>query len=166
MWSDEHVSERASEPSAQSGSPGRTGAVETADGDPTDRDDPRELLRVAERVAVDAAAHLRDLPRPWEGGNGADRIGVTTKSTPTDVVTASDHAVETLVRDRLAVLRPGDTVLGEEHGGSAACLHLVSRTRWASCARSFAASSLDSAPSMPRRCSGMCAPGSAVPLNT
>ena len=44
---------------------------------------------------------------------------MTTKSTPTDVVTASDHAVETLVRDRLAALRPGDTVLGEEHGGSA-----------------------------------------------
>lgn len=82
-------------------------------------DDPRELRRIAERVAIEAAAHLRGLPRPWDSGNGADRVGVTTKSTPTDVVTASDHAVETLVRERLAASRPGDTVLGEEHGGSA-----------------------------------------------
>jgi myo-inositol-1(or 4)-monophosphatase len=87
--------------------------------DITDADDPRELRRIAEHVAIDAADHLRDLPRPWDGGNGSDRVGVTTKSTPTDVVTASDHAVETLVRQRLAALRPGDTVLGEEHGGSA-----------------------------------------------
>jgi myo-inositol-1(or 4)-monophosphatase len=87
--------------------------------DITDPDDPRELRRIAERVAIDAADHLRDLPRPWDGGNGSDRVGVTTKSTPTDVVTASDHAVETLVRERLAALRPGDTVLGEEYGGTA-----------------------------------------------
>jgi myo-inositol-1(or 4)-monophosphatase len=106
MWSDGVVSELS----------GQSGAVEDPLGGSVDPDDPRELRRVAERVAVDAAAHLRDLPRPWENGHGA---GVTTKSTPTDVVTASDHAVETLVRDRLATLRPGDTVLGEEHGGSA-----------------------------------------------
>ncbi len=96
-----------------SGHPGAVGNPHVGSADP---DDPRELRRIAEDVAVDAAAHLRSLPRPWENGNGA---GVTTKSTPTDVVTASDHAVETLVRDRLAALRPGDTVLGEEYGGSA-----------------------------------------------
>ncbi len=45
--------------------------------------------------------------------------GVTTKSTPTDVVTASDHALETLIRVRLAELRPGDPVVGEEQGGRA-----------------------------------------------
>jgi myo-inositol-1(or 4)-monophosphatase len=95
---------------------GHPGAVENPQRGPVDPDDPRELRRVAEQVAVAAAAHLRELPRPWEGGNGA---GVTTKSTPTDVVTASDHAVETLVREQLAEWRPGDTVLGEEHGGSA-----------------------------------------------
>ena len=95
---------------------GHPGAVGNPHVGPADPDDPRELRRIAEDVAVDAAAHLRSLPRPWESGNGD---GVTTKSTPTDVVTASDHAVETLVRDRLAALRPGDTVLGEEHGGSA-----------------------------------------------
>lgn len=95
---------------------GRPGALDDPRGGSADPDSPRELRRVAERVATDAAAHLRSLPRPWESGNGA---GVTTKSTPTDVVTASDHAIETLVRERLAALRPGDTVLGEEYGGSA-----------------------------------------------
>ncbi|MCY7343352.1 MAG: inositol monophosphatase [Pseudonocardia sp.] len=82
--------------------------------------DPPELRRIAERVVTDAAAHLRRLPRPWDGdGAGGGMTGVTTKSTPTDVVTASDHAVETLVRERLAQLRPGDAVIGEEHGGAA-----------------------------------------------
>ncbi|MDT7616871.1 MAG: monophosphatase [Pseudonocardiales bacterium] len=81
-----------------------------------DADDPRELRRIAEQVAGEAAEYLRGLPRPWEGEPGD---GVSTKSTPTDVVTASDTAVETLVRERLAQLRPGDTVMGEEHGGSA-----------------------------------------------
>jgi myo-inositol-1(or 4)-monophosphatase len=78
--------------------------------------EPSELRRVAEQVAAEAAAHLRSLPRPWEADAGA---GVSTKSTPTDVVTASDHAVETLVRTRLATLRPGEAVVGEEHGGEA-----------------------------------------------
>ena len=45
--------------------------------------------------------------------------GVSTKSTPTDVVTASDTALEALVRERLAQLRPGDPVVGEEGGGTA-----------------------------------------------
>ncbi len=83
---------------------------------PSGADDPRELRRIAEQVAREAAEYLRGLPRPWDGEPGD---GVSTKSTPTDVVTASDHAVETLVRERLARLRPGDTVMGEEHGGSA-----------------------------------------------
>lgn len=95
---------------------GQTGAVENPHPGSADPDDPRELRRIAEQVAVAAAVHLRGLPRPWESGNGA---GVTTKSTPTDVVTASDHAIETLVREQLAGLRPDDTVLGEEYGGSA-----------------------------------------------
>ncbi|OJY50300.1 MAG: inositol monophosphatase [Pseudonocardia sp. 73-21] len=75
------------------------------------------MRRTAELVAGDAAAFLRGLPRPWDGEPGH---GVSTKSTPTDVVTASDTAVETLVRDRIAHLRPGDAVVGEEHGGEVA----------------------------------------------
>ena len=41
------------------------------------------------------------------------------KSTPTDPVTIVDTETERLLRDRLAELRPGEHVLGEEGGGSA-----------------------------------------------
>jgi myo-inositol-1(or 4)-monophosphatase len=89
------------------------------------------LRSVAQRVVLEAVAHLRTLPRPWErpweqrdgrgdagGGRGAPP-GVSTKSTPTDVVTAADTALEALVRERLAQLRPGEPVVGEEGGGAA-----------------------------------------------
>src|SRR5262249_26081373 len=42
---------------------------------------------------------------------------VDTKSTPTDVVTAADRAAERHVRARLAQLRPGEPMIGEEEGG-------------------------------------------------
>jgi myo-inositol-1(or 4)-monophosphatase len=45
---------------------------------------------------------------------------VTTKSSETDVVTAADRASERLIRERLAKLRPGEPVLGEEEGGGGA----------------------------------------------
>ena len=100
---------------------------------PTDPDtvpdeDVEGLRRIAERVAAEAAEHLRGLPRPWDGAVGEDRStrSVATKSTPTDVVTASDHALETLIRGRLAELRPGDAVVGEEHGATAG----GTRTLW------------------------------------
>ena len=44
---------------------------------------------------------------------------MSTKSTPTDVVTAADTALEALVRERLAQLRPGEPVVGEEAGAAA-----------------------------------------------
>jgi myo-inositol-1(or 4)-monophosphatase len=91
---------------------GRTGTP-TPTGTPAD--EPGGLRRLAERVVTEAAAHLHTLPRPWEHRAEA---GVSTKSTPTDVVTASDTALEVLVRDRLAQLRPGDPVVGEEGGGA------------------------------------------------
>ncbi|WP_345423249.1 inositol monophosphatase family protein [Pseudonocardia xishanensis] len=78
-----------------------------------------ELRRVAERVANEAAAHLRTLPAPRESG------AVTTKSTPTDVVTASDREIEDLLRTRLAELRPGEPVFGEEAAGDAAAARWV-----------------------------------------
>jgi myo-inositol-1(or 4)-monophosphatase len=82
-----------------------------------------ELRGIAERVAVEAAEHLRGLPRPWESAGDPGAVdaaaGVTTKSSPTDVVTAADTALETLIRTRLRELRPGDAVLGEEQGGAA-----------------------------------------------
>lgn len=69
-----------------------------------------DLRGIAERVATEAAEHLRGLPRP-------DLAAVSTKSSPTDVVTAADTAVEALLRRRLAELRPDDAVVGEERGG-------------------------------------------------
>lgn len=72
-------------------------------------DAPGALRRVAERVAAEAIDHLRGLPRPQ-----TDRSDVRTKSSPTDVVTAADTAVEAFLRRRLGRLRPGETVVGEE----------------------------------------------------
>jgi myo-inositol-1(or 4)-monophosphatase len=106
VWSDGAVNQRNEQPAP--GSP----------------DEPVVLRAVAERVIVEAVAHLRTLPRPWEqrgdGTGGAARPGVSTKSTPTDVVTSADTALEALVRERLAQLRPGEPVVGEERGGDAA----------------------------------------------
>ena len=100
----------------------------TSTPEPAVVDAPQVLRRIAETVVAEAAEHLRGLPRPSVAGHG-----VATKSTPTDVVTASDHAVETLVRDRLAELRPRDAVAGEEQGG---------RDRAAEVARAGAASTI------------------------
>lgn len=41
------------------------------------------------------------------------------KSSPTDPVTVVDTETERLLRERLAELRPGDVVVGEEEGGAA-----------------------------------------------
>ena len=75
--------------------------------------DPAQLLAIAVTVAREAADTARSMRA--EGVSG-----VTTKSTATDVVTAADRAVERQVVAALAALRPGDTVLGEEYGGSGA----------------------------------------------
>ena len=101
--------------------------------EPVSGDDPAALRRIAEAIVVEAAEHLRGLPRPWDGRTGGagvrgGRHGVTTKSTPTDVVTASDHALETLIRGRLAELRPGEAVVGEEQGGRARAAGVGRRT--------------------------------------
>ncbi|WP_330876955.1 inositol monophosphatase family protein [Umezawaea sp.] len=76
--------------------------------------DPRPLVDVAVTVAREAA----DLVQRTR--QAAVTAQVDTKSTATDVVTEADRASEQLVRDRLAVLRPGEPVIGEEEGGSAA----------------------------------------------
>jgi myo-inositol-1(or 4)-monophosphatase len=49
-----------------------------------------------------------------------------TKSSPTDVVTASDTAAERLIRERIGAVRPDDGILGEEGGGGRG----ESRVRW------------------------------------
>jgi myo-inositol-1(or 4)-monophosphatase len=92
------------------------------DGTVTENDtDPVLLRSVAEQLATEAADFVRRRrtevfgnPRP-----GAD-AAVRTKSTPTDPVTIVDTETERLLRDRLAELRPGEHILGEEEGGSTA----------------------------------------------
>lgn len=70
----------------------------------------RDSLReVAIAVATEAAELVESTRR------SAVR-DVSTKSSSTDPVTAGDRAAERLVRERLAELRPGDAVLGEEEG--------------------------------------------------
>jgi myo-inositol-1(or 4)-monophosphatase len=69
-----------------------------------------ELLSLARGLAQAAADVLRSRP--------AD-LGVTTKSSPTDVVTVMDKAAERVILDRLARERPGDEILSEESGTAA-----------------------------------------------
>jgi myo-inositol-1(or 4)-monophosphatase len=105
-----------------------TAPTAPADPPPTG-DGPADLRRIAEALVTEAAEHLGTLPRPWDERDAAGAAAddsVATKSTPTDVVTASDHALESLIRSRLAGLRPGDVVVGEEHGSTAG----ESRTVW------------------------------------
>lgn len=80
--------------------------------DPTAPVEPGELRRIAVAVATETAAlaaRVRERVVDPEGG-------LDTKSSATDVVTEGDTACEALVRRRLAELRPGDSVLGEEGG--------------------------------------------------
>ncbi|GAB3126401.1 inositol monophosphatase family protein [Tsukamurella serpentis] len=84
-----------------------------------------ELSEIAVTIAREAAQHVATRRAEVFGDNAFDERGddspeaVSTKSTPTDPVTVVDTETERFVRDRLARLRPGDTVLGEEYGGGA-----------------------------------------------
>jgi myo-inositol-1(or 4)-monophosphatase len=79
------------------------------------------LRAVAEILAAEAAKFVRHRRAEVFGaaaatsGSGA----VRSKTTPTDPVTVVDTETERLLRDRLAQLRPGDPILGEEGGGPA-----------------------------------------------
>jgi myo-inositol-1(or 4)-monophosphatase len=77
-----------------------------------------ELVRIAVTVATEAAELVRT-------ARSHAVTQVDTKSSETDVVTAADRASEQLVRDRLAQLRPGEPVLGEEEGGATSLDGLV-----------------------------------------
>ncbi|AEI11975.1 inositol monophosphatase family protein [Cellulomonas gilvus] len=69
----------------------------------------RTLVDVARTLAHEAGRLVHE-GRP-------DRVEVhATKSSPIDVVTAMDLASEDLLRRRIAELRPGDGILGEEQG--------------------------------------------------
>jgi myo-inositol-1(or 4)-monophosphatase len=80
---------------------------------------PAQLRTVAETLAGEAAAFVRRRRGEVFGadaGTSGD-AAVQTKTTPTDPVTVVDTETERLLRDRLAQLRSGDAVLGEEIGG-------------------------------------------------
>ncbi len=81
--------------------------------------EPAHLRSVAETVATEAAAFVRRRRAEVFGADGGagNNSAVRAKSTPTDPVTVVDTETERLVRDRLAELRSGDPVLGEEGGG-------------------------------------------------
>lgn len=91
----------------------------------TPPDDELVALRsVAETLAAEAAAFVRRrraevFGAEAGGSQAADTGAVRSKSTPTDPVTVVDTETERLLRDRLAQLRPGDPILGEEGGGPA-----------------------------------------------
>jgi myo-inositol-1(or 4)-monophosphatase len=74
---------------------------------------------VAETLAAEAAAFVRRRRAEVFGADaGTDGdAAVQSKTTPTDPVTVVDTETERLLRDRLAQLRSGDAILGEEIGG-------------------------------------------------
>ena len=75
---------------------------------------PGELLEIAKRQAVTAGALLLEIFRD------GDEHEVTSKSTPTDLVSEADRLAERVIRERLAELRPQDGFLGEESGAGEA----------------------------------------------
>jgi fructose-1,6-bisphosphatase/inositol monophosphatase family enzyme len=79
---------------------------------------PAALASLAEEIAREAGDMLL-AKRP------ARPEVLHTKSSPTDVVTALDRAVEELIRERIGKARPGDAVLGEEDGETG-----VGTVRW------------------------------------
>jgi myo-inositol-1(or 4)-monophosphatase len=86
--------------------------------DITSAQDPSRLRSVAEMLAAEAAEFVRARRAEVFGALNAAASGVVrSKSTPTDPVTVVDTETERLLRDRLAQLRPGDPILGEEGGG-------------------------------------------------
>lgn len=83
------------------------------------RSEPAQLRAVAETLAAEAAEFVRSRRAEVFGAHAGktDSGAVRSKSTPTDPVTVVDTETERLLRDRLAELRPGDPILGEEGGG-------------------------------------------------
>jgi myo-inositol-1(or 4)-monophosphatase len=80
-----------------------------------------ELLQ----IAVGAARAAGDLLASSDG-----RVAVAaTKSSPTDVVTEMDRRAEELITSRILAARPGDAVLAEEGGETAAATELGA-VRW------------------------------------
>lgn len=80
--------------------------------------DPVQLRTTAETLVAEAAEYVRRRRAEVFGAQQVESSAglIQTKSSPTDPVTVVDTETERLIRDRLAQLRPGDAVLGEEGG--------------------------------------------------
>lgn len=73
---------------------------------------------MAEQLAGEAAAFVRRRRAELFGSGTTPPSGaVAVKSSPTDPVTVVDTETERLLRTRLAQIRPGEPILGEEGGG-------------------------------------------------
>jgi myo-inositol-1(or 4)-monophosphatase len=82
--------------------------------------DPVTLRAVADQLADEAATFVRRRRAEVFGAAGpSDGGAVRSKSSRTDPVTIVDTETERLLRERLAALRRGEHVLGEEEGGAA-----------------------------------------------
>lgn len=87
--------------SGKSADPASGGAAEAS---------PHDLLEIARSEAVAAGALL------LESFLNGHAEGVDSKSTPTDLVSDADRLAERVIREGLALRRPGDGFLGEESG--------------------------------------------------
>ena len=67
-----------------------------------------------EAVAVEVAQIAAEFVR----SNHGSAVAAATKSTPTDVVTETDLASETLIRNELTARCPGSAIMGEEYADS------------------------------------------------
>ncbi|HYO38832.1 MAG TPA: inositol monophosphatase family protein [Nocardioidaceae bacterium] len=74
---------------------------------PTEAPTVQSLLELAVEVAQEAAELVR------RGRDGGVQVSAT-KTSPTDIVTEVDRAVERLIFERLTSARPGDGFVGEE----------------------------------------------------
>lgn len=70
---------------------------------------PEDLRALAEDVAREAGAQLLE-------AFAGPVVGLSTKSTPTDLVSEADEAAQELIFSRLLAARPDDGLLGEEGG--------------------------------------------------
>lgn len=76
--------------------------------------DPSQLLALASEAAHAAGEQLRE--RFETGG----KLGVSSKSTPTDLVSEADLASQKTIRELISKARPEDGFLGEEEGADSA----------------------------------------------
>ena len=82
---------------------------------------PERLREVAEQLVAEAADYVRRRRAELFGsGPSGGSAAAGTKSGPTDPVTLADTETEHLIRDRLARIRPGEAILGEEGGETSA----------------------------------------------